>query len=526
MCVVCVCCCLLLLFVVAFTLQKESDDEEDMGIRRSGRARKTVDYTFKDFDEDINEAVEKDRKRFKPGSEAETNGCEAANTHGIPVNMFYVSGHHTRRSRRLRDLDDPSDSESKTSEYEYQGSSDDEGPKHPQRHVYLGRHVIEDEDEESGPSEENGTTEGGENKGRGEKNGEKSESKDNSEGEDTTREKSQSEQDVSQEDSGAENGNDTSSDRSGYSKTNTAAQPKTRTALKTSPAGPVSPADFRPQPVEKTTKVPSPLTDLSLYLTPDMCNKEEMFKEFPLESNKEDALTGAASQDLGLPSGHQGFAGANYDSRGVGYGMADPIAMKSPGQNIPTPTSGPPWVRNSQYSGTYGLPGFSRSPGPVPNSPVGNQGFASPVSPSSSRGFTPPVPNSPGSNRGFPSAIPNSPGTSRAFPPPSYSQAIGRYAGERSQYANYNQTYAQPPGLEPSLFPPQPNANQFRDTGYYSPPPPQPQPYSTNRTNYFMNNQGAGAGATPVTSPWTFPEGGMYNPGAGVGTNPLGQKYG
>ena len=68
----------------------------------------------------------------------------------LPVESFYsnvTGGRRTRQSRRLTDLDDGSDADSKGSEYQAE-SSDDEGPRHPKRHVYLRRHIEEDSDED------------------------------------------------------------------------------------------------------------------------------------------------------------------------------------------------------------------------------------------------------------------------------------------------------------------------------------------------------------------------------------------
>lgn len=87
-------------------LQKASDDEEDQSIRRSGRSRKNVDYTFKEFEEDITSAVENDKKRFKTG---EVNGEEKGMLYSKPAyetgGLLDAARRNTRRSRRLMDLD-------------------------------------------------------------------------------------------------------------------------------------------------------------------------------------------------------------------------------------------------------------------------------------------------------------------------------------------------------------------------------------------------------------------------------------
>lgn len=129
-----------------------SDEEQTDSIRRSGRARKTVDYTFRDFDEEILDAVEKDKKPSL--GEGEMNGHPTGKP-AFAVERFYSassSKSSRRRSRRLKDLDSGSDSESKISDYEYEGSTDEDRPKRPERererHIYLRRHLLDDEDED------------------------------------------------------------------------------------------------------------------------------------------------------------------------------------------------------------------------------------------------------------------------------------------------------------------------------------------------------------------------------------------
>lgn len=120
-------------------------------IRRSGRARKLVDYTFKEFDDEILDAVETDKKRLKL-DDTEMNGHPTGKP-AFAVERFYsnpTTGR--RRSRRLKDLDSGSDSDSKISDYEYDGSTDDDRHKRPERHVYLRRHIIDDDDDEDDES--------------------------------------------------------------------------------------------------------------------------------------------------------------------------------------------------------------------------------------------------------------------------------------------------------------------------------------------------------------------------------------
>ena len=93
-------------------------------IRQSGRVRKTVDYTFSEFDQEINDAVDRD-KRNKRAGDQEIQPAIAA-TRG------------TRQSKRRRMLYNDSDSDSN-----YDPGSpmvEPQIPKHPERHVYLRRH--------------------------------------------------------------------------------------------------------------------------------------------------------------------------------------------------------------------------------------------------------------------------------------------------------------------------------------------------------------------------------------------------
>lgn len=95
-------------------------------IRQSGRVRKTVDYTFSEFDQEIFDAVDRDGRRKGE-----------ATTHG------------TRQSKRRRMLYNDSDSDSN-----YDPGSPMVGPqipKRPERHVYLRRH---ENDVENGNSDD------------------------------------------------------------------------------------------------------------------------------------------------------------------------------------------------------------------------------------------------------------------------------------------------------------------------------------------------------------------------------------
>lgn len=94
--------------------------------------------------------MEKDKKRTKL-DDGEMNGHPTGKP-AFAVERFYSPSDTTttsrRRSRRLKDLDSGSDSDSKMSDYDYDGSSDDERSKRPERHIYLRRHIIEDDDDD------------------------------------------------------------------------------------------------------------------------------------------------------------------------------------------------------------------------------------------------------------------------------------------------------------------------------------------------------------------------------------------
>ncbi|KAK3733912.1 hypothetical protein QZH41_000982 [Actinostola sp. cb2023] len=222
-----------------------SDEEQIETIRRSGRARKTVDYTFRDFDEEIMDAVETDAKR--PKLDPEMNGHPTGKP-AFAVERFYSPSESApaigrRRSRRLKDLDSGSDSDSKLSEYEYDGSTDDDRPKRPERHVYLRRHIIEDDDEDEDEDEgkTNGKCETDEENSEGEKL--KVEGSKEDEGDDDDKEtvKKNEEEDTNDEslndsqESNKDNTDEASSEKSGptapVASTNDKDTPKTKEGL-------------------------------------------------------------------------------------------------------------------------------------------------------------------------------------------------------------------------------------------------------------------------------------------------------
>ena len=109
-----------------------------------------MDYTFREFEEDITSAVENDKKRFKA---QEVNGEEKELLYSKPAyetgRLLDTGLQNTRRSRRLMDLDYESDSESKTSGYECEGNSDEEAQLASTWHGKLRRQrrVIDDDDD-------------------------------------------------------------------------------------------------------------------------------------------------------------------------------------------------------------------------------------------------------------------------------------------------------------------------------------------------------------------------------------------
>ena len=110
-----------------------------------------MDYTFREFEEDITSAVENDKKRFKA---EEVNGEEKELLYSKPAyetgRLLGTGRQNTRRSRRLMDLDYESDSESKTSGYECEGNSDEEAQLTSTWHGTLRRQrrVIDDDDDD------------------------------------------------------------------------------------------------------------------------------------------------------------------------------------------------------------------------------------------------------------------------------------------------------------------------------------------------------------------------------------------
>ena len=95
--------------------------------------RKTIDYTFAGFDQEIEDAVDLSKVNDK------RYGYGRSETSSVPVDA-------TRRSKRMRYGFKESDSDSKDSDYELPDIKEDaapELPKHPQRHVYLRRREVE-----------------------------------------------------------------------------------------------------------------------------------------------------------------------------------------------------------------------------------------------------------------------------------------------------------------------------------------------------------------------------------------------
>lgn len=109
------------IYISAF-FRQEAGGINLSNIRQSGRVRKTVDYTFSEFDQEILEAVDRDSGNRR----ADQSSHSITATRGI------------RQSKRRRMLYNDSDSDSN-----YDPNSpmvEPQIPKHPERHVYLRRH--------------------------------------------------------------------------------------------------------------------------------------------------------------------------------------------------------------------------------------------------------------------------------------------------------------------------------------------------------------------------------------------------
>ena len=115
-----------------------------------------MDYTFREFEEDITSAVENDKKRFKADEvHEEEQGLMYSKPAYETGGLLDKARLNTRRSRRLMDLDYESDSESRTSGYEYEGNSDEDTQSEVGQRVstWQGklrkpRRVIEEDDDD------------------------------------------------------------------------------------------------------------------------------------------------------------------------------------------------------------------------------------------------------------------------------------------------------------------------------------------------------------------------------------------
>ena len=110
-----------LIYISAF-FRQEAGGINLSNIRQSGRVRKTVDYTFSEFDQEILEAVDRDGRKRRTDESSQS----ITTTRGI------------RQSKRRRILYNDSDCDSN-----YDPGSpvvEPQMPKHPERHVYLRRH--------------------------------------------------------------------------------------------------------------------------------------------------------------------------------------------------------------------------------------------------------------------------------------------------------------------------------------------------------------------------------------------------
>lgn len=103
-------------------------------IRQSGRVRKTIDYTFADFDQEIFDAVDLGEVKCKRRS----YGISEISSENVGQFNSFASG--TRHSKRRRCFEE-NDSDLKDCNYELPDlKKDPDLPKHPERHVYLRRH--------------------------------------------------------------------------------------------------------------------------------------------------------------------------------------------------------------------------------------------------------------------------------------------------------------------------------------------------------------------------------------------------
>ena len=111
-----------LLISFIFLLRQNASGINLSNIRQSGRVRKTVDYTFSEFDQEISDAVDRDGRGKRCGE----------------IQQAITATRGTRQSKRRRMLYSESDSDSN-----YDPGSpvvEPQIPKHPERHVYLRRH--------------------------------------------------------------------------------------------------------------------------------------------------------------------------------------------------------------------------------------------------------------------------------------------------------------------------------------------------------------------------------------------------
>nr|XP_058954298.1 remodeling and spacing factor 1-like [Pocillopora verrucosa] len=561
-------------------LQRTSDDEEDLGIRRSGRSRKNVDYTFKEFEDDITSAVENDKKRFKG---EEVNGEEKHLLFSKPAyesgNLERLHQRNTRRSRRLMDLDYESGSESPTSGYEYEGNSDEDVRRKSEALTGLRRtRRIIDEDDDDNDSKD------GEDSTRTE--GKKGNERDN---EDSSKEKAVTSESKGNRKDDKKSDNErlkTSVNGGEAVKTNVASSGSEAEAVNIPPAHALHGNKIHPHsriasvaPVART----QPLADVSKHRNPSSYPPEgifpnppnfEMFKpQFPTKQAPNYVGPNFGNVNLGTST----LTGNNFAGNGSGTRNISPsnVPGMSPGgpsfpgaqgvgaPNIRTNLGGPNMsgpnptapgysssnvnypgtnLRGQNMSGTnfgetyagglnnvgtaiganFGGPNFGGSNTTANGVGGGFGALKSPTQNIAGSFWT-------GQNNfnnmynystpgGTPSPVSSPPGN-QTLPPPY--PAAARFTNS-SQYGNYNQQFQGNSNLQNNYVVPQQSGN-FSDSKFFpatpqQPPPPYPSGNSLN-ANFYGNRTQEG---NVTGNQWTYPEGYGYYPGQG---NAAGQSF-
>ncbi|XP_032234874.2 remodeling and spacing factor 1 [Nematostella vectensis] len=460
-----------------------SDEETVEQTRRSNRSRKTVDYTFKEFEEEIQDAVGRDKKLK---TEEEMNGHPTGKP-AFAVSQFYGDGaarKRTRKSRRLRDLDSPSDSDSKTSEYEYDGSSDEE-PKRPERHVYLRRHYrIDDEDEEeteedqSGKEDKKDTKDEDMEKKDSRKNGEDDENVDNKKAEEKLKNGDHLVKTESKDaERAAESGNE--SDESGFSNQK--------------PKEPDSEKDKKSKEKMETGK--------SKAVSPKPKERVPLTKPPPLSSPKIDPLL----DSLGF--GALGSSFANTEISNVVAKSPSGYSATSPSRRLPPRPD--PYISPTATAGDRRYParpdpmGYSPSEMGVPSSPLPRPA-SDPRYGSYPYGQSAQYGNYFNYNQDFAQAAPVGVFAGSPQLPPSYSQAMNsrQYPGFSPTISNRETSAFTQTPQSPSYRPP-PAVSRSPYAGF---PPSYPRTDSTTPRTGFYPASSSGFGYQQPSSQYVHPD--------------------